>query len=104
VREIALEYPRQPVRQAGFVINALPAVLDYKVQCPGVLVGWTPGPPLLPMLGDQFESELCIRWVILLAAGRQGFAKLGQHPRVDGIAHHMVRRQEGIDSAAFRVF
>jgi predicted nucleic acid-binding protein len=31
------------------------------------------------MLPDQFESELSIRGIILLAAGREGFAELGQH-------------------------
>jgi hypothetical protein len=103
VRDIAVEYTRQPVRQAGFVSDELPAVLDEKLPCPGVLVGRTPGPQFLPMLTNPFESELRIRWGILRAAGRQGFANLRPPPRVAGIAHPRVILQEGIDQAAFRL-
>jgi hypothetical protein len=67
-----------------------------------MLVGRTPRLQLLPMLPDQFESELSIRGIILLATWREGFAELRQHPWIDGVKDQVVIRQERIDQAAFR--
>jgi hypothetical protein len=67
-----------------------------------VLVGWTPRLQLLPMLPDQFESSLGIRGIILLAAWREGFAKLGQHARIHGVKDQVVILQEHINQAALR--
>jgi hypothetical protein len=67
-----------------------------------MLVGRTPRLQFLPMLPDQFESELSIRGIILLATWREGFAELRQHPRIDGVKDQVLILQERIDQAAFR--
>jgi hypothetical protein len=104
VRAIACEHARQTVRQAGFIMNQSPAMLDETLERSGVLIGWTPRLQLRRMFTDQFESALGIRGIILLAAGGQCFTKLGQHPRIDGVEDHVVILQECVDQAAFRLF
>jgi hypothetical protein len=94
LRAIAFEHARQPVRQAGVVVDQCPAVLDEEWARPGGLVGRTPGLQLLPLLPDQCESERGIRGIILLAAWRESFAKLGHHARINGVQDQVVIRQE----------
>ena len=102
LRAIAFEHACQPVRQAGFVVDQCPAVLDETLARPGGLVGRTPWLQFLLMLPDQFESERGIRGIILLPTWREGFAKLGQHARMNGVKDQVVILQERIDQAAFR--
>jgi hypothetical protein len=55
VREIAFEHTRQRVRQAGFIMNQSPAMLDEELERPGVLIGRTPRLQFRLMCTDQFE-------------------------------------------------
>ena len=85
-------------------MDQFPAMLDEELERPGVLIRRTPWLQLLPMLADQFQQQLGIRRIILLAAWRSCFAELGQHPRVDGVEDSAVILQERIYQAAFRLF
>jgi hypothetical protein len=77
-------------------------MLDEALERPGVLICRTPRLQLRLMLADQFQQQLGIGGIVLLAAGRQRFTKLGQHPRIDGVEDQVVILQKRIDEAAFR--
>jgi hypothetical protein len=102
VRELAFEHARQPIREAGVVLDQFPAMLDEALERPSVLVRRTPRLQLRLMRADQFQPQLGIGGIILLAAGRQRFTKRGPHPRMDGVEDHVVILQERRDQAAFR--
>jgi hypothetical protein len=102
VRDMACEHARQPIREAGFVLDQFPAMLDEALERPGVLIRRTPRLQLRLMRADQFQHQLGIGGIILLAAGRQRFTTLGQHPRIDGVEDQVVILQERIDQAASR--
>ena len=104
VREVVFQGTGEAIGEAHFVADHTAAMFDEWVKGThrGALGG--EGLKCVAMLEQEFKWQFGVRGIVFGMTGREGFAVLGQGPRIDGEQDEEVIFTQGVDERAFVAF